>query len=159
MKTNHLSPSEQDEYLLDHRTPQMLRHLTECAQCRTAVQKLEHGVAAFRRVAVEWSSQTLANRLRRPHLVSIHRRSATALRWAIAAMIPLVVLLLALLPLHLSKPPHPASEISDDALLDQVDEQVSVAVPSSMQSLTHLVSTQSSSGAAARGSKPIVQTN
>ena len=51
--------------------------------------------------------------------------------------------------------------MSDDALLEQVDEQLSVTVPASMESLTHLVSTESSSGADAdaRGSKPIVQTN
>ena len=71
---------------------------------------------------------------------------------------------LALLPFHFSTSPrvaHPASQISDDALLEQVDEQVSVAVPSSMESLTHLVSTQNSAGsaAAAPGSKHIVQTN
>jgi hypothetical protein len=48
-------------------------------------------------------------------------------------------------------------------LLQQVDEQVSVSVPASMESLTHLVSTESSSGAgaatAAPGGKHIVQTN
>ena len=37
MKTNHLSPWEQEEYVLNQRTPEMLRHLTECAGCRAAV--------------------------------------------------------------------------------------------------------------------------
>ena len=50
-------------------------------------------------------------------------------------------------------------QLSDDALLEQVDEQVSVTVPSSMESLTHLVSADNSSGAATGGSKHIVQTN
>ena len=45
MKTDHLSAWEQEEYVLDQRTPQMLRHLTECAECRAAVARLEHGVA------------------------------------------------------------------------------------------------------------------
>jgi hypothetical protein len=85
------------------------------------------------------------------------------MRWAIAAIIPLVLLLLAFLPFHLTSPrvAHPASQLSDDALLEEVDEQVSVAVPTSMESLTHLVSTQSSAGTAnaAPGSKHIVQTN
>ena len=58
-------------------------------------------------------------------------------------------------------PPGVAPTGSDDALLDQVDEQVSVAVPSSMESLTHLVSTGSNSSAASseRGSRHLVQTN
>jgi hypothetical protein len=91
----------------------------------------------------------------------------SALRWGLAAAIPLVLLLLALLPLHLFHLSSPqatrpavqisAAQISDDALLEQVDEQVSVTVPSSMESLTHLVSTDNTKAAA--GSKHIVQTN
>ena len=161
MNTDHLSAWEQEEYVLEQRTPQMLRHLTECAECRAAVERLEQGVACFRTAAVEWSSECLAARPEQQQFVSVRRMPAIALRWAIAAMIPVVLLILALVPFHVSSRPHPAAQISDDALLDQVDEQVSVAVPSSMESLTHLVSTGSSSGAvtAAVGSKHIVQTN
>jgi len=157
MNTNHLSAWEQEEYVLDQRTPQMLRHLTECAQCRAAVAQLEHGVGVYRQAAVEWSAQSLATRPQ--PFVTARRQPAISLGWAMAAMIPVVLLLIALLPFHLStpRPPQPAAQISDDALLDQVDEQLSVAVPSSMESLTHLVST--GSGAAAKGSKHIVQNN
>ena len=59
MKTNHLSAWEQEEYVLDQRTPQMLRHLADCADCRAAVAQLEHGVAVFRNAAVEWSAECL----------------------------------------------------------------------------------------------------
>jgi hypothetical protein len=161
MTTNHLSAWEQEEYVLDQRTPQMLRHLTECAECRTAVAQLEHGVGVYRQAAVEWSAESLATRPQQ--FVIARRKPAISLRWAMAAMIPIVLLLIALLPFRLSNPrsPQPAAQISDDArddaLLDQVDEQLSVAVPSSMESLTHLVSTGSS--AAAKGSKHIVQNN
>jgi anti-sigma factor RsiW len=160
MKTNHLSAWEQEEYVLDQRTPQMLRHLADCAECRAAVAQLEHGVAVFRNAAVEWSAECLAAHPPQLQFASRRRLSTPAIRWAIAAVVPLVLLLLlALLPVHYSRPAHPASPITDDALLEQVDEQVSVAVPSSMESLTHLVSAESSSGAAASGSKHIVQTN
>lgn len=175
MKTDHLSAWEQEEYILNQGTeqqsPQVLRHLAECAACRAEVAQLEHGIAIFRGAAVEWSSQCLAIRPQQLQSVPLRRLSITAMRWAFAAVVPLVLLLLALLPLHLfhlSSPQitHPAvqisaAQISDDALLDQVDEQVSVAVPSSMESLTHLVSADNNSGAAsaAAGSKHIVQTN
>jgi hypothetical protein len=160
MKTNHLSAWEQEEYVLDQRTPQMLRHLADCAECRAAVAQLEHGVAVFRDAAVEWSAECLAARPRQLQFASRRRLSTPALRWALAAVVPLVLLLiLALLPVHLSRPSRPTSQMTDDALLEQVDEQVSVAVPSSMESLTHLVSAESSSGAAASGSKHIVQIN
>jgi anti-sigma factor RsiW len=174
MKTDHLSAWEQEEYVLNQGTeqhsPQVLRHLVECAPCRAEVARLEHGVAIFRGAAVEWSSQCLATRPQQLQSVPLRRLSITAMRWAFAAVVPLVLLLLALLPLHLfhlSSPQitHPAvqisaAQISDDALLEQVDEQVSVSVPSSMESLSHLVSTDNTGTAnAAAGSKHIVQTN
>ncbi len=164
MKTNHLSAWEQEEYILqqtgDQRT---LHHLGECAQCRDSVAALENGLAVFQSAAVKWSLECLAARPVRLKLVPDRRPQV--LRWAVAALVPLVLLLLALLPLHLSAP-RPAqttttAAISDDALLEQVDEQVSVAVPSAMESLTHLVSTGSNPNAAGagRGSRHLVQTN
>jgi hypothetical protein len=162
MNANHLSVWEQEEYILqqvaDQRT---LRHLEECVQCRDSVARLEEGLAVFRGAAMKWSSECLAARPAPLRLVSTQRPSA--FRWAFAAMIPLVLLLLALLPLHLSapSPSRPAAQMSDDALLEQVDEQVSVAVPSSMESLTHLVSAGTDVGEAGsgRGSRHFVQTN
>jgi hypothetical protein len=158
MNTNHLSPWEQEEYVINERTPQMLRHLTECVTCRAAVERLQQGVATYRGAAVHWSAECLATRPQQ--IVSLHRSPVVALRWAFAAVIPLVLLVLALLPLHFTnpKPVQPVAQLSDDALLEQVDEQLSVAVPSSMESLTHLVSTGTVNTSTA-GSKPIVQTN
>src|ERR1700692_800584 len=162
MKTDHLSAWEQEEYILNQGTeqqsPHVLRHLAECVACRADVARLEHGLSIFRSTAVEWSSQCLASRPQQLQPVPLRRLPITAMRWGFAAAVPLVLLLLALLPLHLfhlSTPQitHPAvqisaAQISDDALLEQVDEQVSVAVPSSMESLTHLVSADNNSGTA-----------
>jgi hypothetical protein len=163
MKTNHLSPWEQEEYVLNQRTPEMLRHLTECAGCRAAVARLEHGVAIFRSAAVEWSSECLATR---PQQLNTARRGfpVLALRWAVAAVLPVLLLVFALVSFHPSspRPVQRAADISDDALLEQVDQQLSVAVPSSMESLTNLVTTETRNGSvatSARGSKHIVQTN
>ena len=41
MKTSHLTTWEQEEYLINPRAPQLLRHLAECAECRAAVEPLE----------------------------------------------------------------------------------------------------------------------
>jgi len=170
MKTTHLSPWEQEECVIDRPTPQMLRHLNECAECRGAVEGLERSTAIFRGAAMEWSAESLAARPRQLQVAGGATRPVTALRWAIAAALPLVLMVLGFLGLHPSKRPiGPVAAINttsdagnkDDALLEQVDEQLSVAVPASMESLTHLVSTGSGSGsgADARGGKPIVQTN
>jgi hypothetical protein len=161
MNSNHLSAWEQEEYVLDERTPQMLRHLTECAECRAAVAQLEHGLGAYRKAAVQWSAESLATRPQQ--FITARKQPILSLRWAMAAIIPIVLVLIALLPFRASNPhpAQPAVQISDDArddaLLDQVDAQISAAVPSSMESLTHLVST--SNGTAAKGSKQIVQNN
>jgi len=168
MKTDHLSAWEQEEYILnqgaEQQDPQVLRHLAECVPCRAEVARLEHGVAIFRSAAVEWSTQSLATRSQHLQPVSLRRLPIVAMRWAFAAAVPVVLLLLALLPLHLlhlsgPQATHPVAQISDDALLEQVDEQVSVAVPSSMESLTHLLSADKSSATATTGSDHIVQTN
>jgi hypothetical protein len=165
MNTDHLSPWEQEEYVLDQRTPEMLRHLSECAGCRAAVARLEHGVAVFRNAAVDWSSECLATRPQQPNTSAARGLPMLALRWAVAAVLPVLLLVFALLSFHptRTRPVHPASAISDDALLEQVDQQLSVAVPSSMESLTNLVTTESGNGPAvpgtARGSKHIVQNN
>jgi hypothetical protein len=165
MRTNHLSPWEQEEYVLEQRTPEMLRHLTECAACRAAVARLEHGVTIFRTAAVEWSSECLATRPQQLQTAAGRGFPVLALRWAVAAVLPVLLLVFALLSFHPSstRPVQRASDISDDALLEQVDQQLSVAVPSSMESLTNLVTTESRNGSvvatSARGSKHIVQTN
>jgi hypothetical protein len=161
MNSNHLSAWEQEEYVIEQRTPGMLRHLTECAQCRKAVEELEHSLTSFRSAAMQLGSQSLAERPQREFVVST--RQLPPFRWAFAALIPLLLLVLVLLPFHPSNPSRPPARahMSDDALLDQVDEQVSVAVPSSMESLTHLVSTGSESrgDTSAPGSKRLVQDN
>ena len=162
MNANHLSVWEQEEYILQQTADQRtLRHLEECAQCRDSVARLEEGLAVFRGAAMKWSSECLA--ARPAQLRFVPERRPSTFRWAFAAMIPLVLLLLALLPLHLSapRPSRPTAQMSDDALLEQVDEQVSVAVPSSMESLTHLVSAETDAGEAGsgRGSRHFVQTN
>jgi hypothetical protein len=162
MNANHLSVWEQEEYILQQSADQRtLRHLEECAQCRDSVARLEDGLAIFRGAAMKWSAECLEARPAPRHFVSEQRPSN--FRWAFAAVIPLVLLLLALLPLHLSTPPpsRPAAQMSDDALLEQVDEQVSVTVPSSMESLTHLVSAGTDAGdtGSGRGSRHFVETN
>ena len=164
MKTTHLSPWEQEEYVIDRPTPQMLRHLSECAACRGAVEGLQGSTAIFRSAAREWSAESLAAHPRQLQVATGARRPVTALRWAIAAVVPLVLMVLVLLGVHSTpRPVHPVSAIngasSDDALLEQVDEQLSVAVPASMESLTHLVSTQGRPVSENGGSKPLVQTN
>lgn len=165
MKTNHLSVREQQEYLIDQPVPGVLRHLAECAECRTAVDQLESSVKIFRDAAVMWSAECLAARPRQWQFARARKSTANARRWVMATALPLIFLLCVFLGLHLTSAPpaHTEAKISDDVLLEQVDEQLSVAVPSSMESLTHLVSADGSqrtaAAATALGGETLVQTN
>jgi predicted anti-sigma-YlaC factor YlaD len=143
MNEDHLSAFEQEEYILGQQTPEMVRHLANCAQCRAAVSHIEDGLAAFRSAAVDWSEVCSSTH-------SWHMPSSTrflpmmAMRWALAGVLPVILMVLALLAFHAPAPRSapPQASVSDDALLEQVDDQVSVSVPSSMESLTHLVSAE-----------------
>lgn len=164
MNDGHLSAFEQEEYVMGERTPEVLHHLAHCGGCQSAVQRLDHGVSVFRTAAVKWSDDCLSTR---PQRLPSHprRMPIVVLRWAMAGALPILLLVLGLLAFHSPNQSsiRPAASISDDALLEQVDEQLSVAVPSSMESLTHLVSTENNQKAGAattvRGSKQLVQTN
>jgi anti-sigma factor RsiW len=146
----------------------MVDHLAQCSACQAEVERLEAGVSLFRDSAVEWSGELL-------HAQSLsarprHRLAMPILTWALAA----IVLLLVLLPLYLlegkrtaqqqeanKQPATVSAPISDDALLQQVDDEVSVAVPASMEPLTHLVTTnrRSASSPSTAGVEHSAQTN
>ena len=55
MKTAHLSPWEQEEYVLGAQTSAMAQHLAGCAACQSAVVRMEESVALFRHSAMVWS--------------------------------------------------------------------------------------------------------
>jgi hypothetical protein len=175
MKSIHLSKWDQEEYVLGQRTPEMVSHLAECSVCRAGVARMEHGVTLFKNSAMEWSGESLGSRIQALPMQLPHRQTRRlpfpALKWAIAA----ILLVLALLPLYLlgnrakqqqaakANKQDMSAPISDDALLQQVDEEVSVAVPSSMEPLTHLVTANPEAGSnaipSAGGSQHHAQTN
>ena len=159
MRKTHMSNWDQEEYALGQRTPEMIQHLRECDACRHGVEQLEQGVALFRDSAMEWSAQCVETRLQTTPAFSLKGmkpRLMPAMKWAMAAVLILLVLLpLSRLLLHRPESARiasPASAVAagdaslgDDALLQEVDEQVSEEVPDSMESLRHLVTTKSGS--------------
>ena len=81
-------------------------------ECRAAVAQLEHGLGVYRKAAVQWSADSLATRPQQ--FIIARRQPVLSLRWAMAAMIPIVLLLIALLPFRVSnpRPAQPAAQIS-----------------------------------------------
>lgn len=167
MSWSHLSKWDQEEYVLGQRTPAMVRHLTQCSACQAGVASLTEGIEIFRTSAMQWSAdcaETGTQRVVRPVAV---RAGLHAVRWALAvAMLLLVAFPLYYLATRNLKPQQhvvartvEAPPISDDALLQQVDDEVSVAVPSSMEPLTHLVATRNGNAASSTGGLAHVQSN
>lgn len=174
MRQTHLSAWEQEEYVIGQRMPEVTGHLAECAECQASVAGMQQRIALFREAALGWSAEHLEKsqlRVPRPHAGQKRWPMLPAWQWALA-----VLFLLLLLPLYRSgrhvgglmthsnvalKADHEAAPISDDALLQQVDEETSEAVPSSMEPLTHLVTTNpnASSNSALERSQAHAQTN
>ena len=169
MDTTHLTQWDQEEYVLGQRTPAIVHHLERCSDCQAAVARLEQGVQLFRQSATQWSAECIENRPER-HFRSMPAAAAHhEFRWALAVLLIVLCLLpLYFLRTHTAKPEKQlgstaaSTTITDDALLQGVDDEVSFAVPSSMEPLTHLVTTsitRTGTGSSARGGTRNVQSN
>ena len=134
---NHLTEQEQNSWLLGERAAAAEAHLRECAECRTRVERVEEGLMQFRACSLAWSAES-ARRVqhalpRRPAPRSFtHTWAAGCAAAALAAAVGLA----GLHPRHAAPVPTPQAGLSDDALLEQVDQQVAGNVPEAMQPLT-----------------------
>ena len=151
MKSTHLSTWDQEEYVLGQRTPEMVRHLAQCSSCFTEVERMERGIALFRESATVWSAECLeVHPLQLPAFAPRPIAAMPMWAWAVAAILFLLVLLPFGYQRVRSAANHQSAQVtaapnSDDALLQQVDEEASVDVPSAMEPLAHLVSTSNGS--------------
>ena len=94
MSNDHLSVFEQEEYILGEQTAAMFRHLAHCAECRASVTRLQDSLTVFRSAAVAYSDVCLSSRPQRLPLAG-KARPMVALRWAMAGVLPIILLVLA----------------------------------------------------------------
>lgn len=139
--TPHLTSRQTSEWLAGFRSPEMDRHLAECAECRAAIRQFESVMNAFRQVVHGRSEQHLS-----PDFVWTPPTGAARFRAgfrsfypAFAAAVVMILLAVALLvPLR----PHASGQemaSTDSALLQQVDNEISRSVPEPMEPLMLLV--------------------
>lgn len=135
--SRHLSSQRISMWAIGERTPDEERHVQECPLCAAEVASLETALSRFRGSVRQWSErQGSAGTLQ----AAQPRFRWTPARWALAAA---ALLLVATVPVYRStRHPQAGPKLAeaDVLLLEQVDAQVSQAVPRPMEPLLKLVS-------------------
>jgi len=138
----HLSEREISLWMVGERTPQQEQHVRECSECSAELARLEASLALFRGSVRHWSDR----QVRVPGHLAPTRGSRgyparpRPLRWALVAA---ALLALAAVPIYRNvQDRQRQAEIAraDALLLEQVDAEVSRAVPRPMEPLVKLVS-------------------
>jgi hypothetical protein len=130
-------------------------HLRACPLCDAELRSLQDSLTTFREATTSFANQELALlRARTPRratiLLDTDRFYRKPFLWAVAAVLLVGATLGSLLPLGLHRQParhssvaavvplHPSSPASesDQALLEEVDDDLSTSVPSAMQPLS-----------------------
>ncbi len=146
----HLTAKEISQWLVEGPDQSAGQHVKACGACAAKLAEAQAPLTAFRGALVEWSETQSARPLRLQTSMTRSEGRSDSRLWLPAAIFAMAVLLLigyAKVPalLHgnsgMQPPVATASTTtdSDEALLNQVDTEVSEAVPDAMAPLTDLV--------------------
>ena len=139
--SQHLSSQEISQWMIGERTPQQEQHVRQCSQCGAELDRLEAALALFRGSVRHWSGRQ--GRAEPPAIASMSPARGSRIqpmRWALVAA---ALLVLAAVPIYRNAQDRQRqAEIAraDALLLEQVDAEVSRAVPRPMEPLAKLVS-------------------
>jgi hypothetical protein len=131
----HLSPEDISRWFAGERAAEVERHAGECEECSARLDRMESAMAEFRGWVHEWSGAQPASA---PRAAGRPAAGHMARRWILAAA---TVLILVSGPAYWqSRRQARAAEMARaDALLEQVDAEISRAVPQTMEPLVNLV--------------------
>jgi hypothetical protein len=154
INSNHLT-EKQIATLLEASSSTNLKveraHLASCEACAATVQGMRDTLALFRETTIAFADRELAGverQARRP--VMLQNSFSPGLVWAaagllvVAGMLPLELHRVAqghTVPqiAHATSSPSPAKAESDEALLNDINQEISASVPDSMQVLANPV--------------------
>jgi anti-sigma factor RsiW len=131
----HFTAEDISRWFAGERTGELERHAGECEECSARLDGMESAMAEFRGAMHDWSAAQASPAPR------IERRAPArhmARRWMLAAA---TVLILASGPgwWHARQQARAMEIARADALLEQVDAEISRAVPQTMEPLVGLV--------------------
>jgi anti-sigma factor RsiW len=135
--TQHLSGEQISQWLIGGRTPQMERHLLECARCRAELGQFETTLARFRGAVRDSSASAVPPAWQRP------AARGPWFSWPRLVLAAAVLCFLVALPVYWSaRARERAAEAAraDAQLMERVDSAISRAVPEPMEPLVSLVS-------------------
>ncbi|HYL72610.1 MAG TPA: hypothetical protein VEU96_00305 [Bryobacteraceae bacterium] len=136
----HLSSEQIARWMTGERTPADEQHARQCRECGAELARMQAALALFRGSVREWSEQSSVEKQPVWKAEPARRRwGIQPVRWALACV---VLLLLAAIPVYRNaqeKQRQAALAKADAALLEQVDAEISRAVPSTMEPLVKLV--------------------
>jgi hypothetical protein len=137
----HLSGEQISQWMIGERTPQVERHVAECAACRAEVEKLESTLAQFRMAVRELGSSAPAPAWRNAPF------RAPTFTWPRLVLSTAALLVLIAAPIAWTTHERERSAeaaLADSQLLERVDSAISRAVPEPMEPLVNLVTWNSS---------------
>ncbi len=157
----HLTASEISCWLVEGPSSELSQHLGGCFACQAKLAEAQEPLTAFRTALVGWSEAQSTTRLPSLQVSSV---PVSSVRWGLRVWLPTASLAMAALLLvgFVTGPDlfrrhgtvrqavvdSSISPDSDSVLMDQVDAEVSEAVPDAMAPLTDLVAWDSSEGVA-----------
>jgi hypothetical protein len=162
----HLTSKEISQWLVEGPEQPADQHVQTCWACQAKLAEAKAPLAAFRTAVVGWSEAQNAGRAAAVKSLAGESEGHWGLRlWLPVASLALAALLIAgfvKVPglLHgrsdgqQTAVSSPSSSESDAALMDQVDTEVSEAVPDAMAPLTDLVAWDSGEGVAEMAPAP-----
>ena len=137
----HLTPEEFSQWFAGGRTAECDRHVAECESCRIGVEEVAATIAALRDSVHEWGRVAVGDGApiawQAPFRPFRPSRSMTK-RWILAAA-SLLILASGTAYWRYREQARIADMAHADALLQQVDAEISRAVPDSMEPLVSLV--------------------
>ena len=134
----HLTATEISAWLAGERTPEHEQHVAECRECTAAVDRMDRTLARFGGALRDWGAREFETV--RPVAAPSPKTLGNATLWLRVATVTAALSLAAGVPLWRQ---HRAAEIAqqDEALLQQVQSDISRSVPLPMEKLANLEKT------------------
>lgn len=144
----HLTSEQLEAWVIGERSEEHAEHLRNCRECAGALVRAAQPVELFGHVVREWSEQQTPRWRFDPEARESRNYGWHPMRLAVAG-----AALLALIAVPVFRPtpvaevsaPQVGSAVSDEALLRQVDLEVSRSVPGPMEPLAQLMTNETES--------------